>query len=213
MTVDEMDLRDTARALAWLYLLLDDRKFAPPPPKDSRIMRPTPGPADPVPLWLVDAEDRLLEERKEVDENGYPLPAGKVVPGGLRTMIVDAAEHIDTHPEKRDGASLCDFVGWNSHLIALDFPAAADLLDLMKQQANWLAARLTPSQQAPDVQDPFLTMGSLLKTLTNRGLECPAGTIRRWASEGHVAVSVRDDRRRTYRLDDVITQLGKRDPC
>lgn len=213
MTPDDADLRDTARALAWLYRLLNDRKFAPPPPRDERTMRPTPGPADPVPLWLVDAEDRLLEERREEDENGYPLPHGQIIPGGLRTMVLDAAEHINTHPKQRDGASLCDFVGWNSHLICEDFPAATDLLDLMKQQANWLAARLTPSQQAPDVQDPFLTMGSLLKTLTNRGLECPAGTVRRWASEGHVAVSLRDDRRRTYSVADVIQQLEKRDPC
>ena len=128
-------------------------------------------------------------------------------------MVIDAAEHIEEHPGRRDGAGLCDFVAWHAHLIVLDFPAAGDLLDLMGQQARWLAFRLTPSEQAPDVQDPFLTMGSLLKTLANRGLECPAGTIRRWASEGHVAVSVRDDRRRTYSVDDVIGQLAKRDPC
>lgn len=222
MTADESDLRDTARSLAWLHQLLDDRKYAPtPPPSDGRPMQQTFGPGAPAPVWTLDAEDRLLEERQELDEFGRDLPQGKIIPGGLRNLVVDAAAHVGEpvrHPadevklkgQKLRAVEMCDFTARRAQQICMDFPVAEDLLALMQEQARWLAARLTPSQTAPDSGDTFLTMGSAQRSLAAKGLSCPEGTIRRWASEGLVATSVRDDRRRTYRLADVLDQLERR---
>lgn len=215
---DEMDMRDTARALSWLYQLLDQKKHEAPPPKDSRIMAPTQGPRDPLPVWILDAEDRLLEERKEEDQYGHPLPKDQIVPGGLRNMVVDAAEHVGEpvrHPDDKERLAgqpihaweMLDFVARRAQQICLDFPPAYDLLELMQEQARWLAPKLNPDEKP---SDEFLSMKSIQKMLNNKGVECPAGTIRRWASEGHVATSVRTDWRRTYSANDVLSQLEKR---
>ena len=45
--VDEQDLRDLADELRGLYRELDDLKYQPPAPRETRVMKPRPGPSAP----------------------------------------------------------------------------------------------------------------------------------------------------------------------
>jgi hypothetical protein len=126
-------------------------------------------------------------------------------------MIVDAAEHIGTHPAQRDGASLCDFVGWNSHLIALDFPAADDLLHLMKQQANWLAARLTPKADTTRVREAVKEIEKLYSASDAAALASAATgkdidrkQVTYWGRSGRISRYLDPAGASTYNLSEVI---------
>lgn len=203
--VDQWDLQDTGRALSWLFQLLEARKYEPPPPPEVKVMAPAFGPGDPLDLDLFSAEDCLLEERWD-----------DRIPGGLRVMVMDAAEHIGKHPlskkevkkgHRATGAQLAAFVSDHASDIVEKYPEVDALAELMEAQARWLAFNLNPPQEAP--KDPYLTAPSIQRALTARGLECPEGTIRRWASEGHVATRKRADGRTLYRLQDVQTRLER----
>lgn len=189
MTVDEWAIRDTARDLAGLYRELDEAKYAPPAPRETRVMKPRPGPSSPG-NWFA----MCLDADLTVD---------------LAEMVRDAANHIEPATIVRlDGAWLCEWIRLKAFYICEDFPAAVELHDLMQDQARRLNRRLhPPGSDTPANLDPYLTAGSIQRTLTARGLECPEGTIRRWASEGHVTTRKRDDGRTLYRLRDVQTRL------
>lgn len=189
MTVDEWAIRDTARDLANLYRELDAQKYAPPAPRETRVMKPRPGPSSPGNWFAMCLDADLVDHLVE--------------------MVCDARNHIEpAYTVGRDGAVLCDWIAWNAQPISeLDF--AADLHDLMQDQARRITKRLhPPGSDTPANPDPYLTAGSIQRTLTARGLECPEGTIRRWASEGHVTTRKRDDGRTLYRLRDVQTRLA-----
>lgn len=189
MTVDEWAIRDTARDLANLYRELDHAKYRPMQSRGERVMKPRPGPRVPGNWFMIALDADLIDHLVE--------------------MVCDARNHIEPgYVVGRDGRVLCEWVAWNANAISeLDF--AADLHDLMHDQARRLTKRLhPPGSDTPANPDPYLTAGSIQRTLTARGLECPEGTIRRWASEGHVTTRKRDDGRTLYRLRDVQTRLA-----
>ena len=191
MTVDEFDLRRVARDLEHAYRELNAAKHTRPQPKGERIMRARPGPQAPGNLLIISL-DRDLVSR-------------------LHQYVRDAANHVDpTKIITWDGADLCRWIAWHASAIAeLDF--ATDMLDEMVDQARKINRRLHPAGiQATANSDPYLTADSIQRTLTARGLECPEGTIRRWASEGDVATKTRRDGRRAYRLGDIIQRLTAR---
>lgn len=184
-------------------------------------MRATPGPRDPAPLWLIDAEDRLLEERREEDANGNPLPDHQVIPGGLLNMVVDAAECVGDTIEKLDtpgqseetrkarkytGRDLCNFVAWNAHLITLDYPAAEDLLALMKDQAHWISARLMPrgADEVANRPEPYQLAEVVIQRMASRGVTVTNVQLRNLASRGQISQGGRDGRRVGYRMSEVI---------
>lgn len=213
MTTDEMDLRDTARGLARLYGMLEDVKHSSPPPREVRVMAATPGPRSPTRDGILDWEAHLIEEKPDVDARGHQLPPEEVIPGGLRTMVIDAAQHIGNIPsgiEVAGGVPLCRFVADHAGSIACAFPAADDLLELMEGQARWLSWKIGPSGPTPI---RFLTLPSIRRALATRGITVPDGTIRRWASEGTVAVGVSESGKRAFLLADVLAQAAGRGGC
>ena len=189
--VDEQDLRDLADELRHLYRELDALKYAPPAPRETRVMKPRPGPSAPG-NWFAMALDRDMT-------------------ADLFEMVRDAANHVDpTAVVEHRGVWLCEWIKLKSFYIAADFPAALELHELMVDQARRLNKRLHPPETTPPPNaDPYLTAGSIQRTLTARGLECPEGTIRRWASEGNVTTRKRDDGRTLYRLRDVQQRLTR----
>ena len=187
--VDEQDLRDLADELRGLYRELDELKYQPPAPRETRVMKPRPGPSAPG-NWFAMALDRDMT-------------------ADLFEMVRDAANHVDpTAVIHHHGQWLCEWIRLKSFYIAADFPAALELHELMSDQARRLNRRLHPPETTPPPNaDPYLTVDSAQRALANRGLECPAATIRTWAARGHVDTKTRKDGRRAYRLHDILTKL------
>ena len=188
MTVDEWAIRDTARDLANLYRELDAQKYAPPAPRETRVMKPRPGPSSPGNWFAMCLDADMVDHLVE--------------------MVCDARNHIEpAYTVGRDGAVLCDWIAWNAQPISeLDF--AADLHDLMVDQARRLARHLPA--ESDDQRDAFLSMRSLQSALRARSLECPEATVRSWAHRHQIAVGVTEERRRGYSLVDTLKRLYER---
>lgn len=192
MSLDlEQEIRDQARDLAHLYRQLSTAIRTPPPPREIRVMAAKPGPREPGNLTLISL-DRDLVSR-------------------LHEYTRDCCNHLD--PSRIitwDGAELCGWIAFNAQGVS-ELAFAPDLLEELQHQAHTLNRRLHPPETTPPPNtDPYLTADSIQRALTTRGLDCPEGTIRRWASEGHVATKTRRDGRRAYRLGDIIQRLTPR---
>ena len=189
MTVDEWALRDAARDLATLYRELDAQKYAPPSPRETRVMKPRPGPSTPG-NWFA----MCLDADLTVD---------------LAEMVRDAANHIEPATIVRlDGAWLCEWIRLKAYYIASDFPAALELHELMTDQARRITRHLPA--ESDDQPDAFLSMRSLQSALRARSLECPESTVRSWAHRHQIAVGVTEERRRGYSLVDTLKRLYER---
>lgn len=163
--VDEQDLRDLADELRHLYRELDALKYAPPAPREARVMKPRPGPSTPG-NWLAMALDRDMT-------------------ADLFEMVRDAANHVDpTAVIHHHGQWLCEWIKLKSFYIAADFPAALELHELMTDQARRLNKRLHPpgTDQVANRPEPRQYAPAICQRLAGMGHRVTPDTLRAWAS-------------------------------
>lgn len=127
MSVDEFQLRNTARELAELYRRLHELKHTSPTPPEARVMKPAPGPQTPG-NWLmiatyIDQEQRL----REVAFNAF-------TDLGIKLRDTDAA-----------APRLCDLLAFHAQAVSeLDW--ASDLLTELGDQARIIRIRIQPPE-------------------------------------------------------------------
>ena len=190
--VDEQDLRDLADELRGLYRELDELKYQPPAPRETRVMKPRPGPSAPG-NWFAMALDRDMT-------------------ADLFEMVRDAANHVDpTAVIHHQGQWLCEWIKLKSFYIASDFPAALELHELMSDQARRLNRRLHPPEASAAVRAAVKTMerkvsaaeaASLASAAT--GITIDRKQVTYWGRSGRISVHLKLDGTATYYLDDVI---------
>lgn len=192
MTVDEWAIRDTARDLADLYRELDAQKYAPPAPRETRVMKPRPGPSSPG-NWFA----MCLDADLTVD---------------LAEMVRDAANYIEPATIVRlDGTWLCEWIRLKAFYICEDFPAAVELHDLMQDQTRRLTKRLHPPETSAAVRAAVKTMerkvsaaeaASLASAAT--GITVDRKQVTYWGRSGRISVHLKPDGTATYNLEAVI---------
>lgn len=134
----EFDLRDTAKALAHAYAELRAYKHVQLRGEKLRPMKPAFGPGTPAPDhdWSFNIEHLLTHPRTDDDRE-------QEAPVGLHEMVVDAQRHIHNHTiQTCDGHRLANFVYTHAWEIVEHFPAADDLLDLMRAQERYIGREI-----------------------------------------------------------------------
>lgn len=209
--VDQWELASNARALQRAFAELHHLKMGVThAPQQERIMASTPGPRTPSGDGdnALNIEMELLRDTTDDD-----------IPGGLFNMTRDALNHTGkrTIILTRNGIRCAANIFSAAMEIAENFPEADALNDLLIAQEDYLGAyiaknreRIHGQQQHVANEDPYLTAGSIQRSLATRDLTCPEGTIRRWASEGKVKTRAMGKGRTTYRLADVLAALDLR---
>lgn len=130
----EFDLRDAAKALSAAYAELRAYKHTTTRTEKLRPMKPAFGPSTPAPDhdWSFNIEHLLTHPRTDDDRE-------QEAPVGLHEMVTDAQRHIHNHTiQTHDGHRLAMFVYTHAWEIAERFPAAEDLLDLMRAQEHYI---------------------------------------------------------------------------
>lgn len=138
MTADEFDLRDTADALAHAYKELRAYKHTQLRTEKLRPMKQTFGPGTPAPDhdWSFNIEHLLTHPRTDDDRE-------QEAPVGLHEMVVDTQRYIHNKSiQTCDGYRLANFVYTHAWEIADKFPAADDLLDLMRAQERYIGREI-----------------------------------------------------------------------
>lgn len=134
----EFDLRDAAKNLANAYAELRAYKHITTRTEKLRPMKPTFGPGTPAPDhdWSFNIEHLLTHPRTDDDRE-------QEAPVGLHEMVVDAQHHIHNQTiQTCDGYRLAMFVYTHAWEIADKFPAANDLLDLMRAQERYITREI-----------------------------------------------------------------------
>ena len=134
----EFDLRDTAKALAAAYAELRAYKHVQLCGEKLRPMKPSFGPGTPAldHDWSFNIEHLLTHPRTDDDRE-------QEAPVGLHEMVADAQRHIHNRTiQTRDGYRLANFVYTHAWEIADKFPAAEDLLDLMRAQERYIGREI-----------------------------------------------------------------------
>ncbi|WP_147285146.1 hypothetical protein, partial [Corynebacterium renale] len=131
--VDEFDLRDAITALKEDFFRLEELKWERPKTAETaRKMEPVFGSSTPTPDgdWSLNLEDCLLQERRD-----------EAIPGGLLKMAYDALSYTISDGASitpHTGAMVCAHLWRNAAEIADKFPAAQELLELIREQHRFL---------------------------------------------------------------------------
>ena len=194
MTVDEQDLRDLADELRHLYRELDALKYAPPAPRETRVMKPRPGPSAPG-NWFAMALDRDMT-------------------ADLFEMVRDAANHVDpTAVIHHHGQWLCEWIKLKSFYIAADFPAALELHELMADQARRLNRRLHPPEPTPVQVERHVDIETIVRNLNARGHTVTPRQARDVAVYQEFNIIKYTDGRNGYLLSDFLKHYEKQEPA
>ena len=200
------DLLTIARCARALHAQLQPGSNA----NDGVWHRPVYGPRPPCSIPVLD----LLHE------------ADQVLSGWLGNIAHDyLGEHVDSADQtprawaaRRDRtthAKANRLYEWRHLLASREY--AADAADEIAQQARTLADRAEPpppTKPTPTTLNPAAaattgTAAELSRTLTLAGYDVPAGTIRRWGSEGTITKHTDTTGRPVYRLGDIHTHITK----
>ena len=171
--------------------------------------RPVYGPRPPCSITVLD----LLHEADQVLAGWLGNLAhdylGEEVPGADQTPRAWATTRDRTTHAKANR------LYEQRHLLA-DREYAADAAEEIHQQARTLADRAEPPppQPKPTTLNPAAaattgTAAELSRALTQAGYDIPAGTIRRWGSEGTITKHPGPDGRPIYKLGDIHTHITK----
>lgn len=188
--IDEFDLRDAITALKNDFFRLEELKWERTKTGETaRKMEPTFTSESPTPDndWSLDLEDRLLEERRENPGDSYAPP------GGLLTMAYDALSYTSGagHAiQPRTGGMVCAHLWRNAAEIADSFPAAQELLDLLRAQHVFLQREFTKregtEQPRPEARQTSTVICGLLG---QRGIHITPVQLRQWAHRGKLTTT------------------------
>ena len=200
MSVDQDELRNTAKQLRVLYEELDEAKYEKPPaPTESRMgSNSQKGPTYPMPIWTLsdDVEfTRLLSEYVN-DAARFVKPEGEYYREGFG----------------RDGIKMCRWIAWNAGDIA-QLDVADVMLDELRHQVRELDARLKrsrPFQPAGKTEnETWLTGKTIQRLLQKQNIETTPELLRKWVERGKIQAKKRNDGTNLYKLHDVLTAAHK----
>ena len=197
MSVDQDELRNTAKQLRVLYEELDEAKYEKPPaPTESRMgSNSQKGPTYPMPIWTLsdDVEFTSLLSEYVNDAARFVKPEGEYYRDGFG----------------RDGIKMCRWIAWNAGAIA-ELDVADVMLDELKNQVRELDMRLKrsrPFQPAGKEQETWLTARSICYTLRQQGHEVKPELLRKWVERGKIRVNKSAPGESRYLISEVFNLL------
>ena len=200
MSVDQDELRNTAKQLRVLYEELDEAKYEKPPaPTESRMgSNSQKGPTYPMPIWTLsdDVEFTSLLSEYVNDAARFVKPEGEYYRDGFG----------------RDGIKMCRWIAWNAGAIA-ELDVADVMLDELKHQVRELDMRLKrsrPFQPAGKEQEAWLTARSICYTLRQQGYELKPELLRKWVERGGIDAKRVDGNRNLYNLQQTLQYIQNR---
>lgn len=197
MSVDQDELRNTAKQLRVLYEELDEAKYEKPPaPTESRMgSNSQKGPTYPMPIWTLsdDVEFTSLLSEYVNDAARFVKPEGEYYREGFG----------------RDGIKMCRWIAWNAGAIA-QLDVADVMLDELRHQVRELDARLKrsrPFQPAGKEQETWLTARSICYTLRQQGYDVEPRNLHDWTARGRITAKANGDGTNRYLLTEVAQYL------
>ena len=200
MSVDQDELRNTAKQLRVLYEELDEAKYEKPPaPTESRMgSNSQKGPTYPMPIWTLsdDVEFTSLLSEYVNDAARFVKPEGEYYRDGFG----------------RDGIKMCRWIAWNAGAIA-QLDVADVMLDELRHQVRELDTRLKrsrPFQPAGKTEnETWLTGKTIQRLLQKQNIETTPELLRKWVERGKIQAKKRNDGTNLYKLHDVLTAAHK----
>ena len=198
MSVDQDELRNTAKQLRVLYEELDEAKYEKPPaPTESRMgSNSQKGPTYPMPIWTLsdDVEFTSLLSEYVNDAARFVKPEGEYYTGGFG----------------RDGIKMCRWIAWNAGAIA-QLDVADVMLDELRHQVRELDARLKRSRpfQPAGKEEAWLTARSICYTLRQQGHHITPELLRKWAERGKIRTRKDPRGLNLYESRDLFRELEK----
>ena len=198
MSVDQDELRNTAKQLRVLYEELDEAKYEKPPaPTESRMgSNSQKGPTYPMPIWTLsdDVEFTSLLSEYVNDAARFVKPEGEYYRDGFG----------------RDGIKMCRWIAWNAGAIA-QLDVADVMLDELRHQVRELDARLKrsrPFQPAGKEEgEAWLTARSICYTLRQQGHHITPELLRKWAERGKISTVTNNLGLKLYNFKQVVENI------
>ena len=203
MSVDQDELRNTAKQLRVLYEELDEAKYEKPPaPTESRMgSNSQKGPTYPMPIWTLS------------DDVEFTSLLSEYVNDAARFVKLEGEYYRDGFG--RDGIKMCRWIAWNAGAIA-ELDVADVMLDELKHQVRELDMRLKrsrPFQPAGKEQEAWLTARSICYTLRQQGHNVTPELLRKWAERGKLSKRNSNGVQSVYRVKDIYEILLKDKPA
>lgn len=199
MSVDQDELRNTAKQLRVLYEELDEAKYEKPPaPTESRMgSNSQKGPTYPMPIWTLsdDVEFTSLLSEYVNDAARFVKPEGEYYRDGFG----------------RDGIKMCRWIAWNAGAIA-QLDVADVMLDELRHQVRELDMRLKrsrPFQPAGKEQETWLTARSICYTLRQQGYSVTPELLRKWKERGLISARSQRTGNNLYLLKELVKVLER----
>ena len=202
---DAPKLRRVAKDLADAYNTLNELKDHHPRREKLRPMVPHFGPTSPHldGGWAFNLEYELW--RETTDEK---------VPGGLRTIAVDALGYTTAHraylDETRPGM-MCAYLYRHAEEIVQHFPAADDLADLLVEQYIYITKAIEKRYGKGDEAEQWQTSRSICYRAQQMGLTITPELLRQWARYNYITAQRRPDGRNTYLMSEVLEHAAELD--
>ncbi|STC97631.1 hypothetical protein [Corynebacterium renale] len=200
--VDEFDLRDAITALKEDFFRLEELKWERPKTAETaRKMEPVFGSSTPTPDgdWSLNLEDCLLQERRD-----------EAIPGGLLKMAYDALSYTISDGASitpHTGAMVCAHLWRNAAEIADKFPAAQELLELIREQHRFLQREFVKREgNEPPRKEARQTATIICALLSQRGINITPAQLRKWAQRGKITTT-KIGGHNGYLLSEVIAHL------
>lgn len=199
MSVDQDELRNTAKQLRVLYEELDEAKYEKPPaPTESRMgSNLQKGPTYPMPIWTLsdDVEFTSLLSEYVNDAARFVKPEGEYYRDGFG----------------RDGIKMCRWIAWNAGTIA-ELDVADVMLDELRHQVRELDARLKrsrPFQPAgKEETEAWLSGKTIQRMMRRQGVDISLELLRKWAERGSVSTKKEHGSKNLYKLSEVVSKIG-----
>ena len=196
MSVDQDELRNTAKQLRVLYEELDEAKYEKPPaPTASRMgSNSQKGPTYPMPIWTLsdDVEFTSLLSEYVNDAARFVKPEGEYYRDGFG----------------RDGIKMCRWIAWNAGAIA-QLDVADVMLDELRHQVRELDARLKrsrPFQPAGKTEnETWLTARGIQRALRRQDIDISPELLRKWVERGKLIARKGNSGLNEYQLSAVVS--------
>ena len=193
MSVDQDELRSTAKQLRVLYEELDEAKYEKPPaPTESRMgSNSQKGPTYPMPIWTLsdDVEFTSLLSEYVNDAARFVKPEGEYYRDGFG----------------RDGIKMCRWIAWNAGAIA-QLDVADVMLDELRHQVRELDARLKRSRpfQPAGKEEAWLTARGIQRALRRQDIDISPELLRKWVERGKLIARKGNSGLNEYQVSAVV---------
>ena len=193
MSVDQDELRNTAKQLRVLYEELDEAKYEKPPaPAESRMgSNSQKGPTYPMPIWTLsdDVEFTSLLSEYINDAARFVKPEGEYYRDGFG----------------RDGIKMCRWIAWNAGAIA-ELDVADVMLDELRHQVRELDMRLKRSRpfQPAGKEEAWLTARGIQRALRRQDIDISPELLRKWVERGKLIARKGNSGLNEYQVSAVV---------